>query len=46
MTLVRAGTEFGRDAGVGQTRCAHSCGVFLSLLDMELREQVQQYAKE
>ena len=45
VTLVRAGTRFDRDAGIGQARCAHPCDVFLSLLDMGLREQALQYAK-
>jgi hypothetical protein len=45
LTLVRAGTRFDRDAGFGQARCAHPCDVFLSLLDMGLREQALQYAK-
>ncbi len=45
VTLVRAGTRFVRDAGIGRTRCAYECDVFLSLLDMGLREQAIQYAK-
>ena len=45
VTLVRAGTRFDRDAGIGQARCTHPCDVFLSLLDMGLREQALQYAK-
>lgn len=45
VTLVRAGTRFDRDAGLGQVRCAHPCDVFLSLLDMGLRLQAMQYAK-
>lgn len=45
VTLVRAGTRFDRDAGIGQARCAHPCDVLLSLLDMGLREQALQYAK-
>lgn len=46
VTLVRAGTRFDRDAGIGQARCAHPCDVFMSLLDMGLREQGLQYAKD
>lgn len=45
LTLVRAGTRFDRDAGIGQARCAHRCDVFLSLLDLGLRDQALQYAK-
>lgn len=45
VTLVRAGTRFDRDAGIAQARCAHPCDVFLSLLDMGLRDQALQYAK-
>ena len=45
VTLVRAGTRFDRDGGNGLIRCAHPCDVFLSLLDMGLREQALQYAK-
>lgn len=45
VTLVRAGTRFDRDAGMGEARCAHSCDVFLSLLDMGLRDQALQYAE-
>lgn len=45
VTLVRASTRFDRNAGIGQSRCAHPCDVFLSLLDMGLREQAQQYAR-
>lgn len=45
VTLVRAGTRFDRDGGVGQARCAHPCDVFMSLLDMGLRDQALQYAK-
>lgn len=45
VTVVRAGTRFDRDAGMGDVRCAHPCDVFLSLLDMGLREQALQYAK-
>ena len=45
VTLVRAGTQFVRDAGIGRTRCAYECDVFLSLLDMGLREQAIHYAK-
>lgn len=45
VTLVRAGTRFDRNAGLGKVRCAHPCDVFLSLLDMGLRQQAMQYAK-
>lgn len=45
VTLVRAATRFDRKAGLGKVRCAHPCDVFLSLLDMGLREQALQYAK-
>lgn len=45
VTLVRADTRFGRDAGIDHARCVHPCDVFLSLLDMGLREQALQYAK-
>jgi hypothetical protein len=45
VTLVRAETEFTRDAGLDHARCAYPMDVFLSLLDLGLREQAQQYAK-
>lgn len=45
VTVVRAETKFVRDAGLGQARCAYPMDVFLSLLDMGLREQALQYAK-
>lgn len=45
VTLVRADTLFVRNAGLGQMRCACPMDVFLSLLDMGLREQALQYAK-
>lgn len=45
VTLVRAGTRFDRDAEPAQARYAHPCDVFLSLLDMGLRDQALQYAK-
>lgn len=45
VTLVRAGTRFVRDAGVDSAPCAFECDVFLSLLDIGLREQAIQYAK-
>ena len=45
VTLVRAGTRFVRDAGIDSARCAYECDVFLSLLDMGLREQALQYSK-
>lgn len=43
--LVRADAPFVRDAGLDQARCACAMDVFLSLLDMGLREQALQYAK-
>lgn len=46
LTLVRAGTRFDGKADVAQARCAHPCDVFLSLLDMGLRDQALQYARE
>ena len=45
VTLVRAGTRFDRDAEVDHARFAHPCDVFLSLLDLGLRDQAIQYAK-
>lgn len=45
LTLVRGATVFNRDAGPGAVRCAHPCDVFLSLLDMGLRDQALQYAR-
>lgn len=45
VTLVRADLPSERDAGIDQVRCAHACDVFLSLLDMGLRDQALQYAK-
>ncbi|MDH5822514.1 hypothetical protein QFW77_05855 [Luteimonas sp. RD2P54] len=45
VTLVRAGTRFDRGAEIDHARCAHPCDVFLSLLDLGLREQALQYAK-
>ena len=45
VTLVRAGTHFVRDVGILHARCAYECDIFLSLLDMGLREQAIQYAK-
>nr|WP_235973034.1 hypothetical protein [Luteimonas sp. MC1895] len=45
VTLVRADTPFVRDAGLNQARCAYGMDVFLSLLDMGLREQALQYAR-
>lgn len=45
VTFVRADKVFVRDAGLGQVRCAYPMDVFLSLLDMGLREQALQYAK-
>lgn len=45
ITLVRAHKEFTRDAGLEHARCAYPMDVFLSLLDMGLREQALQYAQ-
>lgn len=45
VTLVRAKTEFVRDAGLDHARCAYPMDVFMSLLDAGLREQALQYAK-
>ena len=45
VTLVRTGMRFDGGGNTGQGRCAHPCDVFLSLLDMGLREQALQYAK-
>jgi len=45
VTLVRAQTRFDRETQIGRIRCAHACDVFLSLLDMRLREQAIQYAR-
>lgn len=45
VTLVRADLSPERDAGTVEVRCAPACDVFLSLLDMGLREQAVQYAK-
>ena len=41
---ARAGARFDRDSGVDRARFAHPCDVFLSLLDMGLRDQAIQYA--
>jgi hypothetical protein len=46
LTLVRADTPFTRDAGIDHPRCAHPGDVFLSLLDMGLREQALHFAQE
>ncbi len=45
VTLVRADRDPSRDAGIKHSRSAPHCDVFLSLLDLGLREQAQQYAK-
>jgi hypothetical protein len=45
VTLVRAGARFDREDGIGKARCAHACDVYLSLLDIGLRDQALQYAK-
>lgn len=45
ITLVRAEAEFTRDVGLDHARCAYPMDVFLSLLDLGLREQALQYAK-
>lgn len=45
VTLARADTAFVRDAGLDGARCAYPMDVFLSLIDMGLRDQAVQYAK-
>lgn len=45
VTLVRARSVATRDVGREQIRYAHPADVFLSLLDMGLREQAMQYAR-
>lgn len=45
VALVRAEAERTCDAGLGLTRCACPMDVFLSLLDLGLRDQALQYAK-
>jgi hypothetical protein len=45
ITLVRAKAEFFRVAALGHARCSFPTDIFLSLLDMGLREQALQYAK-
>jgi hypothetical protein len=45
VTLVRAETQFFRVAALGQARCSFPTDIFLSLLDMGLREQALQYAR-
>ncbi len=45
VTLVRAEARFTRDAGLEHARCAYPMDVFLSLLDLGLREQAMQYAR-
>lgn len=45
ITVVRAEKKLAREAGGGQARCAMACDVFLSLLDLGLREQAIQYAR-
>jgi len=45
VTVVRADTEFVRDAGLGHVRCAYPMDVFFSLLDIGLRDQAMHYAK-
>lgn len=45
VTLVRADTPFSRVASLGNARCAFPTDVFLSLLDMGLRDQALQYAR-
>lgn len=46
VTLVRAEASFFRVANLGQARCAFPADVFLALLDMGLRDQALQYAKD
>ena len=43
VAVVRAGTRCDRELGHGRVRCAHACDVFLSLLDLGMREQALQY---
>lgn len=45
ITLVRAEADETCDAGLGDARCACPMDVFLSLLDLDLRDQALQYAK-
>lgn len=45
IALVRADAERTCDAGLGLARCACPMDVFLSLLDLGLRDQALQYAK-
>ncbi len=45
VTLVRADTPFFRVASLGNARCAFPTDVFLSLLDLGLRDQALQYAR-
>jgi len=46
VTLVRANIPFFRVAGGGHGRCAFPTDIFLSLLDIGLRDQALQYALE
>ncbi len=45
VTLVRADAPFFRVASLSYARCASPADVFLSMLDMGLREQALQYAR-
>jgi hypothetical protein len=45
VTIVQADTAFIRDAGLDKARCAYPMDVFLSLLDLGLRDQAIEYAK-
>lgn len=45
LTLVRADLPSERSVGIDQVRCAQAGDVFLSLLDIGLRNQALQYAK-
>ncbi|HET9034217.1 MAG TPA: hypothetical protein VFN25_15095 [Dokdonella sp.] len=45
ISVVRAETGYAREAGLDHARCAHPMDVFLSLLDLGLREQAQHYAR-
>lgn len=45
ITLVRAASRFDHLHTSKKLRCAHRCDVFLSLLDLGLREQALQFAR-
>lgn len=46
VTLIRANTPFFPVTSLGHSRCAFPADIFLSLLDMGLRNQALQYARE